>query len=777
MPQEFDLNQFKVTYFEECQDLLETAEEQLSILQAQLGDVDVETLHAIFRCVHSIKGGAGAFNFTGLIEFSHILETTLDLLREGKIQPDHNLVDCLIRSNDVLGTLVHMAQKEIEPSPDIWKTIASELEKYSGLNITTSAASLNEEDVSPLLASVAGYNLTAEEEEEQGWGLFLENILPPSSQMSSEMEKDDQGWGLFGDEPEIENNTETAHCPELTKPHYRIRFVPEPHLLQFANEPLLLARELKTLGDCIAHVDVSRLPKLADIAPDVAYLSWSFDLYTDRSIADIEEVFEFVIDDCQLDIQLVDNREQIEVTSDVADSPQDEALADLAGDIQPRESTPVPRPQKEQSLSKTENKKVDMAANGNVSAPMVSSIRVELDRVDRLVNMVGELVITQSMLKQQADELANNAGLRMTQGFEELNARTRELQESVMAIRMQPVKSVFARMPRLVRELSAKLGKKIDLITSGEMTEVDKTVIEQLMDPLTHMIRNSVDHGVETPDERRAAGKPERARIYLRAEHKSGRIQIEVSDDGRGIDRDRVLAKAEEKGLIERDVEIDAQAIDNLIFTPGFSTANSVSDVSGRGVGMDVVRRNIISLGGRISVFSTPGEGARFLMSLPLTLAVLDGMIVKCGAEKYIIPLTSIIESIHPVREEIKSLMNGGTLVSVRGQYIRIVNLHHLFNLKDAITDPAESLVVIVETERYGYVGIMVDELLGQQQVVIKSLEENYDPIAGVAAATILGNGKVALILDVDGLAEMEHGAEKRRKNKSLQRQVFLTGE
>jgi len=780
VPQEFDLNQFKVTYFEECQDLLETAEEQLSILQAQLDDVDVETLHAIFRCVHSIKGGAGAFNFTGLIEFSHILETTLDLLREGKIQPDDNLVDCLIRSNDVLGTLVHMAQNEIEPSPDIWKTIAVELENFSGVKVATTVVASDDEENSALLASVANYNLTADEEEEQGWGLFLENILPPAPQMP-EVEKDDQGWGLFEDETE----TATALSAELTKPHYRIRFVPEPHLLQFANEPLLLARELKTLGDCIAHVDVSRLPKLADISPDVAYLSWSFDLYTDHSVADIEEVFEFVIDDCQLDIQFVDVQEQTEITldvtsdlSEVTDPPQEVPLAaNLSDVIAPQESAPAPLSSKEQSLSKNETKKADTAANGNVSAPTVSSIRVELDRVDRLVNMVGELVITQSMLKQQADELANNAGLRMTQGFEELNARTRELQESVMAIRMQPVKSVFARMPRLVRELSAKLGKKIDLITSGEMTEVDKTVIEQLMDPLTHMIRNSVDHGVETPDERRAAGKPERARIYLRAEHKSGRIQIEVSDDGRGIDRDRVRAKAEEKGLIERDEEMDAQTIDGLIFTPGFSTADTVSDVSGRGVGMDVVRRNIVSLGGRISVFSTPGEGARFLMSLPLTLAVLDGMIVKCGAEKYIIPLTSIIESIHPVREEIKSLMNGGTLVSVRGQYIRIVNLHHLFNLKNAVTDPAEALVVIVETERYGFVGIMVDELLGQQQVVIKSLEENYDPIAGVAAATILGNGKVALILDVDGLAEMEHGAEKRRKNKSLQQQVLLSGE
>ena len=407
----------------------------------------------------------------------------------------------------------------------------------------------------------------------------------------------------------------------------------------------------------------------------------------------------------------------------------------------------------------------------------ISSIRVELDRVDRLVNMVGELVISQAMLRQQVENLIPEDSHVMAQGFEDLSAHTRELQESVMAIRMQPVKSVFARIPRMVRELSARLGKKVDLITQGEMTEVDKTVIEQLMDPLTHMIRNSLDHGIETQEERAKSGKPERAAIKLSAEHRSGRIQIEVSDDGKGINRQRIVEKAVQKGLLSSDHDLSDEEIDNLIFAPGFSTADEVSDVSGRGVGMDVVRRNIVSLGGRISVFSTPGEGTRFLMSLPLTLAVLDGMIIRCGQEKYIIPLTSVIESIHPIAEELQPLVNGAMMVSMRGQYIRIVNLYKLFNIKGAVTDAAQGLVVIVETERYGHVGILVDELLGQQQVVIKSLEENYDPIDGVAAATILGNGKVALILDVDGLADMEHGSDRHRTFANLEQQVLLTGE
>ncbi|MDV7338691.1 chemotaxis protein CheA [Terasakiella sp. A23] len=772
MPQDFNLDQFKVTYFEECHELLASAEEHMSVLQAELADVDVEVLHAIFRCVHSIKGGAGAFNFTDLVSFSHIFESLLDKLREGDIQITEQLGETIIAANDVLAILVQMAEDDLEVDPSIWKSVANDLEALAENKPVETVV----EKATAAAPKVTDYNLTPEEEEEQGWGLFIDE-----------------------DPPEA---LDTVAAPEDDfSPTYRIKFIPESHLLRFANEPLLLARELGTLGKCVSKADISRLPDLDQINSDEAYLSWTFELESDCSKKDVEEVFEFVVDDAELVIEKITTGEKVAETS-VEPAPKEKAKRKPRA--KKKKEEPIAAPKVEETppvLAIGEAKSVEEPAKAPVVQPepknaveakpaakdepkvslsgagKISSIRVELDRVDRLVNMVGELVISQAMLKQQVEDLQQGAGAMMAQRFDDLSAHTRELQESVMAIRMQPVKSVFARIPRLVRELSGKLDKKIDLITHGEMTEVDKTVIEQLMDPLIHMIRNSVDHGIETQEERALTDKPERASITLSAEHRSGRIQIEIADDGKGINRERVVQKAIEKGLLPEDHDLSDEEIDNLIFAPGFSTAEEVSDVSGRGVGMDVVRRNIVSLGGRISVYSEPGVGTRFLMSLPLTLAVLDGMIVKCGDEKYIIPLTAIIESIHPTEEELQPLMNGGVVASVRGEYIRIVNLYRLFNVRNAIKNPAEALVVIVETERFGYVGIMVDELLGQQQVVIKSLEENYDPIAGISAATILGNGKVSLILDVDGLAEMEHGAERRRSYKKLEQQVLLTGE
>ncbi len=775
MPQDFDLDQFKATYFEECHELLASAEELLGDLQDDISDVDIEVLHAIFRCVHSIKGGAGAFNFTELVSFSHKFETILDLLREQKITLSEEIASVLISANDVLNVLVQAAQDGDQVEPEQWSEIAKELELLADPDAAKAAKTKeeNEKQADPQPVSeqsdhFGGYNKTPEEEEEQGWGLFVDVEAPsPGSEVVDEPAKE-------------------------SVPRYLITFVPELHLLRFANEPLLLARELNQLGKCQARADLSRLPDLDKIIPDEAYLSWTFELETDRSLEDIEEVFEFVVDDCDLKIELIANtaansqEKKAGTKKGEDDKPSPEEPPQEIGEepqkVEVKKPEPVPAKTKNatpvnkpKAAAVSKSKKQEKPASSN--SGKVFSIRVDLDRVDKLVNMVGELVITQAMLKQQAEDLQQNAGQVMAQGFEELSAHTRELQESVMAIRMQPVKSVFARMPRLVRELSSKLNKDIDLITSGEMTEVDKTVIEQLMDPLTHMIRNSVDHGIETREERIAAGKSERAQIELSAEHRSGRIQIEINDDGAGINREVVLQKAREKGIISEDQVLEDEEIDNLIFAPGFSTAQEVSDVSGRGVGMDVVRRNVVNLGGRISVFSSPGKGTRILMSLPLTLAVLDGMIIKCGDEKYIIPLTAIIESIHPVKEELETMVNGGVLVSVRGEYIRVVNLYRLFNVKNAISDPSEALVVIVETERYGLVGVMVDELLGQQQVVIKSLEENYDPIPGISAATILGNGKVALILDVDGLAEMEHGAGKRRHFGNLGQQKMVTGE
>lgn len=769
MPQDFDLDQFKTTYFEECQELLDSAEEQLGALQNNVDDVDVEVLHAIFRCVHSIKGGAGAFNFTELVKFSHIFETLLGRLRENEITLTLAMAETLLNATDVLSLLVQAAQNDEVVEPSMWQRVAESLEFYTQEDEIGLSENIPEPDVAT--PKNKNYSKTAEEEEEQGWGLFLDET--PAS----------------NDNP---NTAAPVEAEEDTRPCYVIKFVPEIHLLRFANEPLLLARELATLGDCVASVDASNMPSLATMKPDEAYLSWTFVLRTNSKLEAIEEVFEFVIDDCQLDI----SRKSVDATKPIAAkkakeekpatsqkpsvSIKEEPVTQALASPKPA-PMPAPKlPPQTTVIKRTETKPSKFVSEGTGSAPAktkISSIRVDLDRVDKLVNMVGELVITQAMLKQQSEDLKNDAGHIMAQGFEDLSSHTRELQESVMAIRMQPVKSVFARMPRLVRELSTKLSKKIDLVTSGEMTEVDKTVIEQLMDPLTHMIRNSVDHGVETQDQRLESGKPERATIHLSAEHRSGRIQIEVIDDGRGIDRVRVLEKALEKGVVSKDDDLLDEEIDDLIFAPGFSTAEVVSDVSGRGVGMDVVKRNILSLGGRISVFSSPGQGTRFLMSLPLTLAVLDGMVVQCGTEKYIIPLTAVMENIRPVKEELKRMVNGGVLVSVRGEYIRLVHLHRLFNVKNAIEEPSDALVVIVETERFGLVGVIVDDLLGQQQVVIKSLEENYDPIAGISAATILGNGKVALILDVDGLAEMEHGGDRRRQFGNLKQQAFLTGE
>jgi two-component system chemotaxis sensor kinase CheA len=335
-----------------------------------------------------------------------------------------------------------------------------------------------------------------------------------------------------------------------------------------------------------------------------------------------------------------------------------------------------------------------------------------------------------------------------------MSQHLRELQEGVMAIRAQPVKSVFSRMPRLVRELSAHLGKDVRLVISGEGTEIDKTVIEQLADPLTHLLRNALDHGVEPPQERQANGKPRQGTIWLSAEHRGGRIVIEVADDGRGIARPKVLAKARDRGLVARDAVLSDEEIDHLIFLPGFSTADTLSDISGRGVGMDVVKRNIQALGGRIAVESRNGAGSRFQLSLPLTLAILDGMAVAVGAESYIVPLTNIMESLRPRPDNIHPVTGHGDVLAIRGEYVPLVYLHRRFMVPGAVTDPCKGIVVIVESEGANRIGLVVDDLLGQQQVVVKSLEANYGAVDGIGGATVLGDGRVALILDVSRLKD-----------------------
>lgn len=426
-------------------------------------------------------------------------------------------------------------------------------------------------------------------------------------------------------------------------------------------------------------------------------------------------------------------------------------LRQLASNTQPMQH---PQAQPEAMAKQAETIAPATAEPAAAKANIAQSIRVDLEKVDRLVNMVGELVITEAMLRAQARYLPREGFNDLLRGIDELSHHTRELQESVMSVRMQPVKSVFSRMPRIVRDAAAQLGKDIQLVMSGEQTEVDKTIIESLTDPLTHMIRNSVDHGIETPDQRVWNDKPAQGTIHLAAFQRSGRIWIEISDDGAGINRERVLKKAREKGLVAAEAMLSDEEIDQLIFLPGFSTAEQVTNLSGRGVGMDVVRRNIEALGGNVRLQNNPGKGSVFTVSLPLTLAILDGMIVRVGSESYIIPIISIIETLRPKKEDIHTVEGRSDVIAVRGEFIPVVYLHRIFNITGAEHCASKALVVLVE-HGSGKMGVVVDELIGQQQIVIKSMEANTAPIPGISGATILGDGKVSLILEINDICNM----------------------
>ena len=513
-----------------------------------------------------------------------------------------------------------------------------------------------------------------------------------------------------------------------------IQFRPHPALFRNANEPLLLVRELRRLGPVSVTADISALPMLDQLEPEDAYIGWRFVLEANVARVRIEDVFEFVSDDCDLIIEPLSTHTAATAANVLPPSSRSDAATAV--------------------IAHTEASQAESSQSaGARTSPAAQSVRVDVGKVDRLVNLVGELVINQAMLVQLGSQLAPDLCPGLIGGLETLRQHLRELQEGVMAIRTQPVQSVFARMPRLVRELSAQLGKEARLIITGEATEIDKTVVEQLADPLTHLLRNALDHGIEPPDEREQAGKPRQGTVHLSAEQRSSRIVIEISDDGRGIDRAKVLARARERGLIAQDAVLSDTETDELIFLPSFSTAATISAVSGRGVGMDVVRRNIQALGGRIVIESKFGAGSRFLLSLPLTLAVMDGLVVAVGADTFILPITAIVESLRPPASTIHALPGGGAVLSIRGGYVPLLPLHQRLGIANAVTDPARAIVVIVESDHAGRLGLVVDDLIGQQQVVVKSLEANYGPIDGIGAATILGDGRVALILDINGLA------------------------
>jgi two-component system chemotaxis sensor kinase CheA len=514
----------------------------------------------------------------------------------------------------------------------------------------------------------------------------------------------------------------------------------------------VLLRELLRLGEAEVEIDTSQLPGLADLDPEGAYLIWTVTLTTDRDAAAIREIFDFVEDDCDLEVF---ERPQFNFFG-MDDPAPEAAAADAVPAALPIAIKAEPKPEHHEAEAAAVPHPVDvMAAQAEAPSSVSATIRVDLDRVDRMIDLVGELVITEAMLSQRVLEagLARTSAVAMA--LEELEALTREIQDSVMAIRAQPVRSVFQRMPRLVRELAIQTGKQVRLIMEGEGTEVDKTVIERISDPLTHMIRNAIDHGLESSAGRVAAGKPVEGLVRLTALHRSGRIVIEVADDGAGINRARVRAKAIERGLISADAQLTDDEIDNLIFLPGFSTADAVSDISGRGVGMDVVRRSVQAMGGRISINSHPGTGSTFTLSLPLTLAVLDGMVVKTSEQTLIIPLGAVLETLRPNAADIYPLDNRNSVLALRGGYVPIVDVAEVLEFGERSSVPEQSVALLVESEGGSRAILLVDEIQGQRQVVIKSIEANYRAVYGIAAATVMGDGHVALILDVDAIVSV----------------------
>ena len=508
---------------------------------------------------------------------------------------------------------------------------------------------------------------------------------------------------------------------------WKISFKPYPQLFAHGNDPLRMLRELTELGAIDVAANVSQVPSLSDLDPESCFLSWDITLSSEVTRDVIAQVFDWAEGDCHLDI----NEQQASVAS--AAVIEDEAAANNVVPI------------------KAAAKSGDASEGNRQSVGDSSSIRVSIEKIDELMNTVGELVITQSMLGQLGTRLEGSTADELRSGLAQLERNVRELQESVMRVRMLPISFVFSRFPRMVRDLSNRLNKEIELKMTGEHTELDKTVLEKIGDPLIHLVRNSVDHGIEKPEVRKAAGKPVVGTVHLDAYHKGGNITIEVKDDGGGMNKDRILAKARDRGLVNANDVLTDEQIYDLIFVPGFSTAEVTTDVSGRGVGMDVVRRNVKELGGSIEVKTELGKGSRFVITLPLTLAIVDGQSVAVGSETYIVPLTAIIESMQLKQSMVNLVAGRGEVFRFRDEYLPVVRLHQLFGVRSRTTNLTEGLLMVVEGEGRR-VGLFVDDLLGQQQVVIKSLETNYRRVEGVSGATILGDGSVALILDIPGI-------------------------
>lgn len=707
----------KATFFQECDELLGDLE--AGLLTLETGDGNSETVNAVFRAVHSVKGGAGAFGLEPLVRFAHVFETTMDMVRSGALAPDPDVIKVLLRAADHLADHVSVAKGNDTP-----------LTGEDGL-------------VAELEALSSG----------GGAGGAAHAPTPAAAAVPDEPD--------FGFSPMMISLDDGPGDAPAAVADWVVSFTPKDVMYRNANDALPLMRELSRLGPVVVQCDINSVPVLDALDPLGAYLTWTVTLTApDVTRERIVDVFEFVDGDCLFTVESA----AVETPEISIVMPDLEPLIATEPDMpEPVAAAPGPAPAPAAPTAAAPAPAAPAAdagpaAEGRTSEAAAPTIRVDLDRVDRLIDLVGELVINQAMLAQRVMESGVARSSNIALGLDDLEQLTREIQDSVMAIRAQPVKSVFQRMPRLAREVAAMTGKRVRLVTEGEGTEVDKTVIERLAEPLTHMLRNSIDHGLETPEERRAVGKPEEGVVKLAAMHRSGRIVIEISDDGKGIDRVRVRDIAIKRGLIEPDAALSDEEIDNLIFAPGFSTAAVISDVSGRGVGMDVVKRSIQALGGRITIVSKPGVGSTFTLSLPLTLAVLDGMVVTVGEQTLVVPITAIVETLQPKPGDIQALGPEGFVLSVRGVYVPMIDVAEAMGWTDNAST-GTGVTLLVESGVGGLAALTVDAIQGQRQVVIKSLELNYQQVDGIAAATILGDGRVALILDVDAIISLRKRA------------------
>ena len=733
-----DISEFYDTFFEEAQELL--AEMERLLLALDVEAPDAEQLNAIFRAAHSIKGGAATFGFTVLQDTTHHLENLLDRARRGELRLSIQHIDRFLETKDMLDDQLAAYRNAQSPDPEAYAHIVAVL-KQLGEESTVIAASSE-----PVPSDIDGPSLPG-----------------PSGEASAPVGSDMATPSALEPHPSAD-----ASVPLLS---VTLMFVAD-------RERELLIEELANLGEVISssgdeqvcRVIVSTTVSAADIEAVLCFVIEPEQILIEPATptppAEVDDVVDGVADGVVggvADGQVEALTEELveEQAEDVADGMADDAAVELGG-MQPAPAEAAIDAGSSPRLSSAgaagssaatpaSGERRSQSGRRATDAPTEQgSIRVGVDKVDTIINLVGELIITQSMLEQTASATTPPDQAALVSGISQLQRNARDLQEAVMSVRMMPMDYVFSRFPRLIRDLASRLGKQVELVSQGHDTELDKSLIERIIDPLTHLVRNSLDHGIESPSEREASGKSVHGTLTLSARHQGGNIVIEVMDDGAGLDRARILAKARSNGLAVSDGMSDDE-VWQLIFAPGFSTAEQVSDVSGRGVGMDVVKRNIQALGGHVELASVTGQGTTTRIVLPLTLAILEGMAIRVGEEIYILPLSVVVESLQPQADMLFSMVGNDRLLKVRDEYLSLVALHEVFAVPGAQTQPEQGIVVVVQGKGRHY-ALLVDELIGQQQVVVKNLERNYRKVPGVSSATILGDGRVSLILDVSDL-------------------------